>query len=89
MATPTVLVATWDDGLIAIADGESLPELQGQPVRGLTSDGEGGTTAMALEVNGLVARMHRYQPFDASGWPLEPSGLLGPIRLVPLRRGNH
>ena len=31
----------------------------------------------------------RYQPFDASGWPLEPSGLLGPIQLVPMRRGNH
>jgi hypothetical protein len=28
----------------------------------------------------------RYQPFDASGWPLELSGLLGPIELVPMRR---
>ena len=26
-----------------------------------------------------------YQPFDASGWPLEPSGLLGPVKLVPMR----
>jgi len=26
----------------------------------------------------------RYKPFDASGWPLAPSGLLGPVRLVPL-----
>ena len=25
-----------------------------------------------------------YQPFDASGWELNPSGLLGPVRLVPL-----
>ncbi len=25
-----------------------------------------------------------YQPFDASGWPLQPSGLLGPVQLVPL-----
>jgi hypothetical protein len=25
-----------------------------------------------------------YQPFDASTWNLQPSGLLGPVRLVPL-----
>jgi hypothetical protein len=46
MAEPTVLVATWCDGLIAIADGNSVHELSGQPVRGLTSDGEGGTLAV-------------------------------------------
>ncbi|HEX9784457.1 MAG TPA: glycosyl hydrolase [Opitutaceae bacterium] len=26
-----------------------------------------------------------YQPFDASQWPLQPSGLLGPVRLWPMR----
>ncbi len=26
-----------------------------------------------------------YLPFDASTWPLQPSGLLGPVRLVPVR----
>jgi hypothetical protein len=26
-----------------------------------------------------------YQAFDASTWPLQPSGLLGPVRLVPLK----
>lgn len=26
-----------------------------------------------------------YKPFDASGWPLSASGLLGPVRLVPVR----
>lgn len=26
-----------------------------------------------------------YQPFDASSWPLQPSGLLGPVSLTPLR----
>jgi hypothetical protein len=26
----------------------------------------------------------RYKPFDASGWDVAPSGLLGPVRLVPL-----
>jgi hypothetical protein len=27
-----------------------------------------------------------YRSFDASGWPIEPSGLLGPVSLVPMRR---
>lgn len=27
-----------------------------------------------------------YQPFNASKWPLRESGLLGPVRLVPVRR---
>jgi hypothetical protein len=26
-----------------------------------------------------------YKPFDAADWPLQPSGLLGPVRLVPLK----
>jgi hypothetical protein len=26
-----------------------------------------------------------YKPFDASEWPVRPSGLLGPVRLTPLR----
>ena len=26
-----------------------------------------------------------YKPFDASGWELKPSGLLGPVRLIPLK----
>ena len=26
-----------------------------------------------------------YRPFDASGWPLTPSGLLGPVSLLPLK----
>ncbi len=28
----------------------------------------------------------QYQPFDASDWEPLPSGLLGPVQLVPLRR---
>jgi len=28
----------------------------------------------------------RYKPFDAAKWDLTPSGLLGPVRLVPLTR---
>jgi hypothetical protein len=26
-----------------------------------------------------------YKPFDASRWPLQPSGLLGPVRLIPVK----
>lgn len=26
---------------------------------------------------------HMYEPFDASDWPLQPSGLLGPVYLIP------
>ncbi|MCP5516598.1 MAG: hypothetical protein H7A45_04970 [Verrucomicrobiales bacterium] len=26
-----------------------------------------------------------YKPFDASDWPVTPSGLLGPVRLIPVR----
>jgi hypothetical protein len=28
---------------------------------------------------------HLYEPFDASVWPLKPSGLLGPVKLIPFR----
>jgi hypothetical protein len=28
---------------------------------------------------------HMYKPFDASGWDLKPSGLLGPVTLHPQR----
>jgi hypothetical protein len=28
----------------------------------------------------------RYRPFDASGWEVETSGLLGPVALIPMRR---
>ncbi len=28
----------------------------------------------------------RYQPFDASKWEPTPSGLLGPVRLIPMKR---
>jgi len=27
-----------------------------------------------------------YKPFDASGWPLRDSGLLGPVRMIPVSR---
>lgn len=27
-----------------------------------------------------------YRPFDASSWPVTPSGLIGPVRLIPLHR---
>jgi len=32
---------------------------------------------------------HLYKPFDAAGWDLKPSGLLGPVTLTPLRLIDH
>jgi hypothetical protein len=29
---------------------------------------------------------HIYEPFDASVWPLQPSGLLGPVQLIPYEK---
>ena len=29
-----------------------------------------------------------YQPFDASGWQVQQSGLKGPVRLIPLQTGK-
>ena len=44
--TPTILVATWGDGLFRLV-GESVHhEVAGQSVRGLTSDGHGGALAI-------------------------------------------
>lgn len=42
-------------------------------------------TGVAWKVFGDINFVDRdYRPFDASGWPLEASGLLGPVRLVAL-----
>jgi hypothetical protein len=30
-----------------------------------------------------------YKPFDAAGWPLRESGLLGPVTLAPLKRADR
>lgn len=27
---------------------------------------------------------HQYKKFDASEWPVQPSGLLGPVTLIPM-----
>jgi hypothetical protein len=26
-----------------------------------------------------------YKPFDGSKWPIQPSGLLGPVKLIPVK----
>lgn len=46
MPATSILVATWEDGLFAIAGGERRHELAGQPVRGLQSDRQGGVLAV-------------------------------------------
>ena len=55
MTTPTVLVATWHDGLFVVAGDTPNQELGNQSVSALTSDGHGGALAI---VNGhsLVRR---------------------------------
>lgn len=53
MTTPTVLVATWRDGLFVVAGGTPDQELANQSVRALTPDGHGGALAV---VNGRSLR---------------------------------
>jgi hypothetical protein len=31
---------------------------------------------------------NHYKPFDASQWEPMPSGLLGPVRLIPILKGS-
>lgn len=46
MTTPTVLVATWGDGLFVVTGETYRQELAGQQVSGLASDGNGGALAI-------------------------------------------
>jgi hypothetical protein len=44
---PTILVATWGDGLFAVTgEGRRTQEIANQPVRGLAPDGRGGALAI-------------------------------------------
>jgi hypothetical protein len=43
---PTILVATWSDGLLALTGDGSTQEIANQPVRGLAPDGRGGALAI-------------------------------------------
>ncbi len=47
MTKPTILVATWGDGLFAISGDRRTQEIGKQPVRGLAPDGRGGALAIA------------------------------------------
>jgi photosystem II stability/assembly factor-like uncharacterized protein len=46
MTTPTVLVATWGDGLFVVTGETCQQELSGQPVNCLAPDGHGGALAI-------------------------------------------
>ena len=46
MTKPTVLVATWGDGLFAVTGDGRRQEIARQPVRGLAPDGRGGALAI-------------------------------------------
>jgi len=43
---PTILVATWGDGLFAVTSDGPAHEIANQPVRGLAPDGRGGALAI-------------------------------------------
>ena len=45
MTKPTILVATWGDGLFAVTGDRHTQEIANQPVRGLAPDGRGGALA--------------------------------------------
>jgi hypothetical protein len=46
MPTPTILVATWGDGLFSVTGDRVRQELAGRSVRGLAADGRGGVLAI-------------------------------------------
>ncbi len=46
MTKPTILVATWGDGLFAVTGDGRTQEIANQPVRGLAPDGLGGALAI-------------------------------------------
>ena len=46
MATPSILVATWENGLFSVTGKIVLQELANQSVRSLVADGRGGVLAI-------------------------------------------
>ena len=46
MTKPTILVATWGEGLFAVTSDGRTQEIANQPVRGLAPDGRGGALAI-------------------------------------------
>ncbi len=46
MTKPTILVATWADGLFAVAGDGRTQEIANQHIRGLAPDGRGGALAI-------------------------------------------
>ena len=46
MPTPSILVATWENGLFSITGEMVRQELANQSVRGLVADGRGGVLAI-------------------------------------------
>jgi len=54
VTSPTVLVATWRDGLFVVAGETRNQELGNQSVRALTPDGHGGALAIVILVAAIV-----------------------------------
>jgi hypothetical protein len=58
---PTVLVATWGEGLFAVAGDRVAQEITNQPVAGLAPDGRGGVLA-------VVGRNSLWRRAPGGGW---------------------
>jgi hypothetical protein len=68
MTPPTLLVATWSDGLSVVTGQDVEHELAGQSVRGLTDDGRGGALAI-VDGHALARRA------SAGDWTQRPTAV--------------
>ena len=69
--SPTILAATWSDGLFAFSGDACHRELEGQSVSGLTSDRRGGALAIA-DGHSICRRVPggEWKTIATSGYPL-------------------
>jgi hypothetical protein len=56
-------------------------EVTNWPRTGFATSTAQGAVEIMREINIVTVK---YRPFDAAAWEVEPSGLLGPVALVPL-----
>ncbi|HEY5220148.1 MAG TPA: hypothetical protein VIJ16_10090 [Gemmatimonadaceae bacterium] len=78
MTTPTILVATWRDGLFAFTGETAHQELAGQAVGALSSDGHGRALAI-VDGHSLCLRAHNgaWSTIATSESQLSSSGVVG------------
>ncbi len=83
MTTPTVLAASWNDGLFVVTGESRQHELAGQSVRGLAADGHGGTLAV-VDGHSLCRRSlaGQWSTIVTSEFPLACSVPIGDVIYV-------